>query len=65
MTATMMAEETSAYSYNNWEEFNFHQSDHKVNPAWILLDNCSTTNIFCNKKLLTNIRPSHTTLKVH
>jgi hypothetical protein len=64
MTATM-AEEISAYSYDNWEEFNFHQSNHKVNPAWILLDNCSTTNIFCNKKLLTNIRLSSTTLKIH
>jgi hypothetical protein len=61
----MMAKETSAYSYDNWEEFNFHQSNHKVKPAWILLDNCSTTDVFCNKKLLTNIRPSNTTFKIH
>jgi hypothetical protein len=61
----MMAEERSAYSYDNWEEFNFHQSNRKVNPAWILLYKCSTTDIVCNKKLLTNIQPSHTTLKIH
>jgi hypothetical protein len=30
-----------------------------------LLDNCSTTDICCNKKLLTNIFPSDTTLKIH
>jgi hypothetical protein len=63
--ATMMAEETSVFNYDNWEEFNFHQSTRKVNPAWILLDNCSTTDIFCNKKLLTNIQPPSTTLKIH
>jgi hypothetical protein len=65
MTAMIMAGESSAYSYDNWEEFNFHQSNRKVNPAWILLYNCSTTDIFCNKKLLTNIQSSHTTLKIH
>jgi hypothetical protein len=30
-----------------------------------LLDNCSTTDIFFNKKLLTNILPSDMTLKMH
>jgi hypothetical protein len=65
MAVTMMADEGAAYNYDNWEEFNFHQSNLKVNPAWILLDNCSTTDMFCNKKLLTNIRPSDTMLKIH
>jgi hypothetical protein len=35
----MMAEKSSAYNYDNWEEFNLHQSNRKVNPAWIFLDN--------------------------
>jgi hypothetical protein len=63
LTATMIVGD--ANDYTNWEEFNFHQSDRKVNPAWIIFDNCSTTDILCNKKLLTDIRPSKKTLKIH
>jgi hypothetical protein len=28
----------------------------EINPWWVLLDNCSTVNIFSNRKLLRNIR---------
>jgi hypothetical protein len=65
ITATMTVDEDKATTCDNWEEFNFHQSNRKVNPAWILLYNCSTTDIFCNKKMLTDIRPCSTTLKIH
>jgi hypothetical protein len=30
-----------------------------------LIDNCCTADIFCNKKLLTDIKPSKKTLKIH
>jgi hypothetical protein len=50
-------------SYSDYENFAFHQSQGHVNKNWILLDNCSTLYILCNKKLLTNIRPSKTSLK--
>jgi hypothetical protein len=29
----------------------------EINPWWVLLDNCSTVNIFSNGRLLRNIRP--------
>jgi hypothetical protein len=65
VTVTEEANEMENYdNYDNWEEFNFHQSNWMVNPTWILLDNCSTTNIFCNSKLLTDFRASSTTLKI-
>jgi hypothetical protein len=39
MAATMMVDEGASYNYDNWEEFNLHQSNRKVNPEWIFLEN--------------------------
>jgi hypothetical protein len=36
----------------------------KINPWWVLLDNCSTVNIFSNKNLLRNIRQSNIYVEV-
>jgi hypothetical protein len=52
-------------SYNVYDEFMFHQSHLRVDKNWIILDNCSTTDIFCNRKILSNIRDADTTLKIH
>jgi hypothetical protein len=54
---------TMPEAYEEYDGLIFYQSDHRVNPNWILLDNCSTTDIFCNKKLVTNIRKAHNSLK--
>ena len=36
-----------------------------IPPTWILLDSQSTVSVFCNKRLLHNVRPSATRLKVY
>jgi hypothetical protein len=58
-------EEIGKADYDEWDNFAFLQPSGQVNKDWILLDNCSTADIFCNKKLLTNIKISKKTLKIH
>jgi hypothetical protein len=66
MVAAMVLDvPTIPETYEEYDEFNFHHSDRRVNPDWILLDNCSTTDIFFNKKLVTNIGKAHNSLNIH
>jgi hypothetical protein len=45
--------------------FSFSQSGAEDIPAsWMLLDNQSTVDLFCNRKLLVNLRPSSTRMNV-
>jgi hypothetical protein len=63
----------SAFTFLNVQhgpsnDFIFHQRDTRSNiipDTWILLDSQSTVSVFKNRLLLSNIRTSRTTLRVH
>jgi hypothetical protein len=58
-------EEIRKADYDEWENFAFLHPSGQVNKDWILLDNCSTADIFCNNKLLTDVKASNKTLKIN
>lgn len=37
----------------------------QISKNWVLLDNQSTVDVFCNEKLLTNVRESDTSMEIH
>ena len=50
---------------NITDNFGFHQSANIILKSWILLDSQSTVSVFKNRRLLSNIRDSTTTLRLH
>jgi hypothetical protein len=42
----------------------FHQEEQIVPNSWILLDNQSTVDVFCNRSLLTNVRETNKVMNI-
>ena len=55
-------------AHSDQDNFLFHQSDPRysiIPDTWVLLDSQSTVSVFKNRKLVSNVRPSTCTLRVH
>jgi hypothetical protein len=52
-------------NYDGFEEFTFCQSSKHVNPKWIILHIQSTTDIFWNPALFTNIRDANKSIGIN
>ena len=64
MTTEQTKNETSTLESKGWSgaQFQFYQAGEMKD--WILLDNGSTVNLFCNPNLVENIRTSNETLEL-